>query len=563
MNAANRLVPLGLRGWRAADARGDLVAGLTLAAVAVPECMATARLAGLAPEFGLLAFVTASFGFALAGASRSLSAGPDSTIAPVFGGALAALGVAGGSYAPALALAVGLLLVVAGLGRLGFLANLLSRPVLTGFLAGIAVRIAASQAPALVGVHVAAETVPARIAALAGAMADANPGAVAIGVGIVGAVAFGERARPRVPWMVLAVAAATLATSAGGHATASVPVLGTVATALPHLAWPTWPDAPVATLGPLALLVAALVLMQTGAVSRAFGPDGADATTNRDVAGLGAANLAAGLLGAFPVNASPARTGVATAAGGRSQWTGVVAAGIVVALVLAGSGLLARVPVAALAAVLLLVAWRLVDRATIVRVARSSRGEFALLAATALAVTLLPIQAGVSIGIALSLAHGLWSTTRADVVRFERVEGTSVWWPVRHGAGPPAPGPVVVIGFQAPLSFLNASTLAAGMLHTVQRADAPPRLVVIEAGSVPTIDFTAAEALARVVRTCRANGIDVAIARLESVRGVDQFERLGLLELFGTDHVHRSVADAIAAHAPSASASPPSTGTGA
>lgn len=542
------ILPPGLRGTDAAQLRCDVLAGATLAAVAVPESMATARLGHFAPEYGLLAFVLASVGFALVGHSRNLSAGPDSTITPIFAGALAALGATGAALAPALAIGVGLVLLMCGIARLGWLANLLSRPVLTGFLAGIAAHIVLSQAPTLLGVSVVGETSGARLLGLAHALAQARVAPFVLGLTVLVVAALGERRWPRAPWLLVGVASATLLAAALGPQ-ASIALLGPIARALPQPRLPPFESADLWPLVSLTLVVGALVLMQTCVVSRSFEDGRADTRRgeNRDLIGMGAANLIAGLFGVFPVNASPPRTAIVAEAGGRSQLASLAAAGTVVAVVLGAPAVLARIPQAALAGVLMHVAIRLVRRGVILDVARRSTGEFMLLAATACAVVFLPIQIGVAIGIALSLAHGLWSVSRAEVVGFAPVPGTTIWWPRQAPQSQTDQPDVHVIGFQAPLSFLNAEIFVAGVRAELARRAQRPRLLVIEAGSIATIDYSAASALAALIAECRARGIDVAVARLESLRAQAQFERTGLSALLGADHIHHSVAEAIAA----------------
>jgi sulfate permease, SulP family len=195
----------------------------------------------------------------------------------------------------------------------------------------------------------------------------------------------------------------------------------------------------------------------------------------------------------------------------------LVAAAIVVMLLAFGASLLRHVPHAALGGVLLFVALRIIRVSQIVAVYRESFGEFLLIAATAAAIIILPIEQGAGIGIALSLLHGIWSTTRARLTVYERVPGTSIWWPSSpHIAGEIEPD-VVVAGFQAPLSFLNAYPFRRDMMALLQSARQKARLIVLEATGIVEIDFTAAQILSDIIRTCRAAGVDFAVARLESV----------------------------------------------
>jgi SulP family sulfate permease len=217
----------------------------------------------------------------------------------------------------------------------------------------------------------------------------------------------------------------------------------------------------------------------------------------------------------------------------------------VIALLAFGASLLSRIPNAALGGVLLFVALRIVRVSQIVTIFRQSRGEFFLIVATAAAIIFLPIEQGVGIGIALSLAHGIWSTTRARVLIFERVPGTSIWWPSSPNLpGEQAPG-IIVAGFQAPLSFLNAYDFRRGVLDALQASPQQPRLLVLEATGIVEIDFTAAQVLIDLIRECHADGVDFAIARLESERAQDAMARFGINDLLGPDHLFQSVEEAI------------------
>jgi MFS superfamily sulfate permease-like transporter len=220
----------------------------------------------------------------------------------------------------------------------------------------------------------------------------------------------------------------------------------------------------------------------------------------------------------------------------------------VLLLVLFGAQLLAHVPEAALGGVLLFVALRIIRVSQIVQVYRASKGEFLLIVATAAAIVVLPIEQGVALGISLSLLHGIWSTTRAHLVRFERVPGTTIWWPAHPSIKGERSADVAVVGFQAPLSFLNATTFRAGVQHLLQNQQ--PRLLVLEASSIPEIDFTAAQALLELIKLCNQQGVSFAVARLESLRAQDAFERFGLYDVLPRDHMFHSVDEAVRALAP-------------
>jgi MFS superfamily sulfate permease-like transporter len=557
-------------GWRASWLGADLLAGLTLAAIAVPEQMATARLAGLSPSVGLLSFLAGSIAFAVAGSSRTLSAGADSTIAPIFAGGLATLAATGsvhyGALAVGLALLVGAVVATAGVARLGFVGDLLSAPVMTGFLAGIAVHILASQAPAALGLPVPAGATLAKLLRLAAEAWRANPWDVGVAAGVVAVTAACEKLAPRLPGALIGVAAATAFALILRLEPATLAPLGEVAGALPRLGLPDLTPRDWIDLAPLALLVGAVVMVQTATVSRAFPVEGEAPQVARDFIGLGAGNLLAGLAGAFPVDASPPRTAIVRESGARSQVAGLAAAAMLALLLAFGARLLAVIPVAALAGVLLFVATRLVRLGEMRLILQRSPAEFALVVATIGAIVILPIEWGVAAGVALSILHGVWSGARVRVLPMSRLAGSTVWWPdAGHGSGKIAErlDAVQVLTFPAPLTFLVAEGFAREFLAAVDPGAGKTRLAILEAAGMVMIDFTAAQALTRVVNACRTAGCDFALARLESPAAQAALARLGLTSIIGEDHIFDSVAaalDALAPHARAVEAHPAPSG---
>lgn len=545
----NQWLPLrSLSGWTPRDLSGDLVAGITLAAIAIPEQMATARLGGFAPEVGFFAFVAGSTAFVLFGGNRYLSVGADLTITPLFAGGLALLATAGSSHylalAAMLALMVGLIVVISGVLRLGWIADLLSVPVTTGFLAGIAIHILVSQLPGLLGLPSESGETLSRIGEIASSLGLTNPYSLGLGLGVLATVFFAERISARIPGALLGMVLATVAVVAFGLQDRGVEVLGVLPNGLPRAGLPLVSLDDAQALLPLALLIAFVVMVQTAATTRTFAPQHGEAPdVNRDFIGVGAGSIASGLFGAFPVNASPPRTAIVAQTGGRSQLTGLVAAGIVLALGAFGGGLLANVPQAALAGVLLFVAQRILHWQVLANVYRQAPVEFVLILITMAAIVVLPIQTGVAIGIGLSLLHGIWSATRTQPIELEQVPGTSVWWPPGPASvGERLPG-VLVAAFQAPLSFVNADRFKRGLCDLVDARSV--KLVVLEASSIVEIDYTAAQALVETIDYCRKAGAIFAIARMELLRAQAASARFGIVDLVGPQRIFHSVDDAV------------------
>ncbi|MBW7970414.1 SulP family inorganic anion transporter [Bradyrhizobium sp. BR 10289] len=527
---------------------GDLMAGLTLAAIAIPEQMATARLGGFAPQIGFFAFMAGSLGFALLGGNRFLSCGADSTITPIFAGGLAALATAGTpeyqGLAIALALMVGAMMLAGGAFRLGGIANLLSVPVMVGFLAGISVHIVVSQLPGVLGLESPSGPTLDRIGVLASEIGRSNPFALCIGFGVLAVVFISEQISAKIPGALIGLVGATLATIALGLESKGVNVVGSVPGTLPRPTLPALAPELWVRLVPLAFVITVVVMVQTAATTRSFPSDPAKpADVDRDFLGAGAGSVLSGLFGAFPVNASPPRTGIVAETGGQSQLAGLAAAAIVLALLAFGTGLLRHVPDAALGGILLFVALRIVRVKQIVTIYKQSFSEFLLIIATAALIIVVPIQQGAFLGIVLSLLHGIWSTTRARLVEFERVPGTTIWWPAHpHITGERING-VAVIGLQAPLSFLNASDFRSDVTKVL--GTAAPQLLVLEASGMVEIDFTAAQILLEIFKACGEQGVTVALARLESVRAQDAFERFRLFDVLPKEHVFHSVDEAV------------------
>jgi SulP family sulfate permease len=540
-----------LQGYQPSYLTHDLVAGLTLVAIAIPEQLATSKLGGFSPQIGFFAFLAGSLGFALFGSNRFLSSGADSTITPIFAGGLALLATSGSpdylALAGALALMVGVVLVVGGIFRLGWIADLLSIPVTVGFLAGISIHILISQLPGILGLPAPSGAMLQRLATLAGEFSQANPFTLVIGLGVFALVAISERIDVRIPGALIGLVGAAAAVVLLGLESRGVAVLGDIPAALPSLHIPDFPVSRWLQLVPLALIIAIIVMVQTAATTRSFVSDNQPPDVDRDFIGVGAGSLLSGLVGGFPVNASPPRTAIVAETGGKSQLAVLVAAGIILALLAFGGSLLHHVPQAALGGVLLFVAMRIIRVSQIVAIWRQSIGELLLVIATAAAIIVLPIEQGVAIGITLSLLHGIWSNTRARVTVFERVPDTSIWWP----SSPHLPGEtephVIVAGFQAPLSFLNAYHFRRDLMALLNSSAQQPRLIVLEATGIVEIDFTAVQILSDTIRACRSLGVRFTIARLESERAQQAIEKFGIDALIENGKPFHSVEEAVRA----------------
>ena len=417
----------GLRSLRRSKqtARADAIAGIAVAAYLVPQCMAYARLAGVEAASGLWAAIAALLLYALLGTSTRLSVGPESASALLVGSAVASLGAGldraeRQEIAAALALAVATVALVAWALRLGFLADLLSRPVLVGYMAGVAVAMVVSQLPNITGIPSSKRDTLPQAADVLGHVRELRAQPFVMAVVVVTSLVVLQRFR-RVPGPLVVVLAATAVTALSGLEDQGVATIGHLPAGLPAVGFPgiaphLWPAVFAAALG-----ISAVVFSDNMVTARAFatrGGDRIDAT--QELLALAGANAAAGAVGAFPVSSSASRTALADVAGGQTQLTSVVAAAAVVAVLLFGRGVLESFPLAALGGLVIYAAVRLIDLVEVRRITRFRRSEAFLLTAACTSVVLFGVLPGIATAVALSVAELFARVARAhDAVQGE------------------------------------------------------------------------------------------------------------------------------------------------
>ncbi len=551
-----------LHGYHRRDLGADLLSALTLLAIALPEQLATARLAGMPPLTGLYAFVAGSAAFALLGTHRQLSVGADSTIAPLFAVGIAGIAEAGSprsiELAGILAVCVGVIVAAVGLLRLGWIAEFLSTPIITGFLAGVAAIIVVHQLPDLLGIAAPGGGMLHRIAFVGRHLADLHPWSLGIGLGVLAAVVLAERVDRRLPAALVALVVSA-ALVAGLHLERhGVAVLGAVAATAPRLGLFGVAPGVLGRLLPLAGVVALVVVSQSAATIRAFpapaepgaepsgGPGGERGEqVSRDFVGVGAGSILAGVLGSFPVDASPPRTAAVVATGGRSQLTSLAAAAAMVAIVPA-AGLLRDVPAATLAAVLLFVASRIVHGRDLVAIARFSTFELALVLVGALTVALVGVEQGVAVAVALAILDRARRSARPTLHVLGQVPGTTSFAPLsssEHAVEVPG---VLVVLFATPLWYANAEHFRAEMADALHRSGGTARAVVLDALGMSDVDYTGAAALASVLDVLERRGIVLCLARA-GARTRQSLRRAGVLRRIGEDRCFGTVGEAVAA----------------
>lgn len=546
-----------LRGYGAQSLPGDLVAGLMLAAIAIPGQLATARLAGMPPEAGLYAFAAGSLAFAAFGANRYMSVAADSTIAPVFAGGLSSIAASGSGHylelASLLALLVGIVLVIVGLMRAGWLATLLSIPVTTGFLAGISIHIIIGELPGLLGISANPGHLLFRLVDIAQRINEANPYTLALGGGVLAVTIAAGWISHRIPGALIGLVGAGVAVAMLHLGSYGVSLVGPLSVSVPSLTMPVPLDgSELSHLLLLALIVAMVCMMQTAAVAGTFPSDeGESENVSRDFAGVGAGSILAGLIGAFAVDASPPSTAIVRESGGRSQIASLTAVGLMIALVAFAAKLTAYLPHAVLSGILVYIALRIFRLGEMIRIYRRGDREILLVIASGGLVVALPIDTGMLLAIVLSFIHSLYIVARPRCVELARMPGTTVWWPPSGTEKGEKKSGVLVFAPRAPLNFTNAAYIAERIKAAIAAQPQAVRLLVIEASGITNIDYTASQILQQTVSDLRAKGATVALARLSDPGAQTEARRSGFIDAFGADHVFMSVEEAVQKLAPS------------
>jgi MFS superfamily sulfate permease-like transporter len=493
----------------------QVLAGVTLLAIAIPEQLATAQLAEVPAFTAMIAFMTATLVFFFVGSNPIVSVGADSTIAPLFAVALLRLALPASSQylalAAATAVVTGLILMTIGLFKLGWLADFLSLPIVAGFMCGIGVIIIVHQLPRVFGVKGGGNSVVQRLDALLHNFHHVSVWSIVIALGTLVVMMVGEKLNPRLPWALGAVVGATILCVAMSLTTHGVQELGSVIAGPPtwRLHWFSMHEWSVVVTTALTLVI--VIISQTAATARTSADEiGVADNLSRDFVGVGLANVAAGLVGAFPVNASPPRTTVTCLAGGRTKLVGLVAA--IGALVLSPFASIAhRIPLAALAGVLLFIAGRLIKIGPLRIVWRTSRTELTLAIVTVLGVVFLGVELGLVIAVGLAILDRTWRSARPKMVELGRRQGTTSWEPLdQHGVN--RVGHILTVLFGADIYFANAGVFRHE-LHRYLAKRPDTHHLVIDAAAISNIDYTGLVMLSQVVADLASDSISISLAR--------------------------------------------------
>ena len=539
-----------VRTYQRAWLRPDLVAGVVLAAILVPQGMAYAELAGLPAVTGLYTTVACLVGYAVFGPSRVLVLGPDSSVSPLILAAITPLLVTddpGSAIALAgmLALMVGLIEVGLGLGKLGFVADLLSSEVQVGYMNGLAITIVVSQLPKLFGFSTDGDDFIEDVRAFFQGLDQTDAAALAVGVAVLVVLLGLPRLTTKVPAVLVAVVGATVVSALLGLSDEGVATVGVLPAGVPS---PSLPWTSASDIGPLlvaAVGITMVSLTDTIATAASFAARrGDEVEPDQEMIGMGAANITAAFFQGFAVSTSGSRTAVAEESGAKSQVTGLVGAGVVVVLLLFLNGLLADLPQSALAAVVIAAALSLMDFAVLGRYLKVRRSAFVLSLVATAGVIFLGVLEGIVLAIVLAVLLFFKRSWWPHGAVLGRVSDSEGWHSVDfYPEAEQLPG-IVVYRWEAPLFFANAGAFRQQVRHLVH--EHRPVWLVLQCEAITDIDVTAAEMLRLLDDEMNEAGVHIAFAEMRT-RLQDLTLRYGLLETLDADHFYPTLETALAA----------------
>ncbi len=542
-----------VRRYRRRWLRHDVLAGLALTALLVPQGMAYAELAGLPAVTGLYTSVLALLAYAVFGPSRIMVVGPDSALGPMIAAAIFPLVAANGDPVRAIALAstlalfMGAICVMAGLARVGTLTELLSKPVRVGYLNGLAIVVLVGQLPKLFGFSTNTHGLTAEVRSFVRGLAEGRtvPASLLIGLACLVAILALRHWLPKVPGVFLAVVGATAVVSAFDLSAHGVAVLGVIPSGFPRPSIPRIGFHDAGTLVLAALGMAFVTLADTSALSRSLNAKrGIGIDQNQELVALGAANLAAGLFQGFPVSASAGRTVVAETSGSRTQLTGVIGALSILVLLLLAHGLLQDLPASALAAIVVAAALGLFDLGALRWMWGVRKSELLLSLAALMGVAILGVLPGIAVAIALSLGDFVRRAWRPHTAILGRIHNRKGYHDIeRHPEGEQIPG-LIIYRFDAPLFFANGEFFLDGLKTAIASRGEPIIWVVVAAEPITDIDTTAAEVLDQLFDHLDAEGIQLVFAELKGPVK-DRLRSYGLYQRLGDDRFFATLGTAI------------------
>lgn len=540
-----------LRLYEAAWLPHDIFAGVVLATMLVPVGIAYAAASGLPGIYGLYATIVPLLVYALFGPSRILVLGPDSALVGIILGVVTPL--AGGdplraaTLAGMMAIVSGIVCILAGLARLGFVTELLSKPIRYGYMNGIALTVLISQLPTLFGFSIESKGPLQSLLAIVGAILEGRTNWVALGIGLATLVVILLlKDSKRLPGILIAVVGATIVVGVLDLGAAyGLKVVGPLPQGLPGFVvpWISYGDVVPVLVGGCA--IALVSFADTSVLSRAYAARlGARADPNQELVGLGAANLVTGFFQGFSISSSSSRTPVAEAAGARTQLASVVGALAIAALLLVAPNLLRHLPSAALAAVVIAAAIGLVEIADLKRIYRIQRWEFWLAIVCFVGVAVLGVIPGIGLAIAIAIVEFLWDGWRPHSAVLGRADGVKGYHDItRYPDARRIPG-LVLFRWDAPLFFANAEFFKERVLDAVATSPTPVRWLVVAAEPVTSVDVTACDVVAELDQALHAQGIELCFAELKDP-AKDKLKKFGLFAQLGENYFFPTIGVAV------------------
>jgi high affinity sulfate transporter 1 len=555
MSILTRLAPSSLQGYRASWLSRDVIAGVTLAAIAIPECMGYTSISQTPVVTGLYSIIFPTILFALLGSSRLLVVGADSATAAILAAGLASLGIAGlapnsaewVAWSSLVALVCAGLLILARLFRLGFLGDFLSASVLIGFLTGVGIQVLSGQIPEMLGIPKGEGNWFEQQWSVITHVGGASGWTVAFALGTLVIILGFKRWLPKVPGAVVAVILSIILSSVLDASSRGVAVIGSVQGGFPPVGLPDgidWGDVPK-VLG-VAFACFVLIVAQSAATSRSFAmKHGQRVDVNRDLVGLSGANLAAGLTGTFVVNGSPTKTQILDEQRGRTQLANLTMALVVLAVVLWFTGFLTEMPKSVLAAIVFLIGLGLIDVNGFRRIRAARLSEFLIAAVTAVVVFAVGVEQGIILAVVLSILEIIRrSYSPRDFLVGVDSGGSRTYTPAQPGHES-MPG-LLVFRFDAPLFYANANRFADAVQSLLAAAPTPVRWLVLDCSSMADVDYSASLTLAGLIDAVHAEHRVFALAGADP-QLLATLETYGTLADFDNEHIYSTVQAAVAA----------------
>ncbi len=540
----------GIRPVEPKRALRDLLAGVNLASINIPQVLGYSRIAGTTVVSGLYTLLLPPIAFAIFGSSRHLVVAADSATAAIFSGSLSRLAAPASEQYMMLVCTVALLtaalLLVARIFKLGFLADFLSRTVLTGFLAGVGVQVGIAMLSDMFGVAAQSRYSLVRVWQIMDGLPHLHYPTLALSTLVAGSILLGNRFAPRLPLALIAVVSAIASSATFHFAERGIALVGPIAGGLPTFRLPKVTLSEILAVLPISASCMVMIIAQSAATSRAFGIRYRESVDeDADILGLSAANAAAGLSGAFVVNGSPTQTAMGDHVGARSQIAQLALAGVVLLVLLALSGPLEFLPRCVLAAIVFDIALGMIDLKCLRDIRRESPGEFYLAITTAATVVVFGVEQGILLAMALSLFRHVRHSYRPHS-NMLRPDPTGRWVPAPATPGKVTEPGLIIYHFGADLFYANQNRFTDEVNALVKQAPAPLRWLVIDAGAITDIDYSAAQSLRDLLQDLEREKIGIVFGRVSAYLRADM-DRHGITAVVGPEHIFLTLHEAVAA----------------